>query len=327
VSQAAPARTPSKHPRQPIGKPVSSQRYLDVAQIRDGVVVLRDGSLRAVVLVNAVNFALKSEEEQNALIFSYQGFLNSFNFPIQIVMQSRSLDLAHYLKRLDDQLAETTNELIQVQIIDYVQFIERLIQVANIMDKKFYVVIPFLPPVVHQRGLIDKLFHPAERLEVKISPAEFKAYRQELLERARIIMGGLASIGLRTALLGTQEVIELLYATYNPEEATKERLAAVESITGAYLHPSPAPGDGAPRSRQPPAADAPSPTQSPTAEPVGSQTPPPVTGPPAAVAAVVAPVTEPSIPASEPPPVVDQPSPAATVTIPRNDSPPPAGAS
>jgi hypothetical protein len=238
MAQPPPNRTPGKHPKQPTGVPVSSQRYLDVAQIRDGVVVLRDGSLRAVVLVNAVNFALKSEDEQNALIYAYQGFLNSFNFPIQILMQSRQLDLANYLKKLSDQLAETTNDLIQVQIIDYTQFIQRLIQIANIMDKKFYVIVPFTPPIIHQRGLIDKLFRPGERLEVKMSPAEFKAYRQELLERARIIMSGLGSMGLRSALLGTQETIELLYATYNPEEASKERLAQTETITGAYLHPS-----------------------------------------------------------------------------------------
>ena len=232
-----PNRTPSKHPRQPSGVPVSSQRYLDIAQVRDGVVVLRDGSLRAVILVNAVNFALKSEEEQNALIYAYQGFLNSFNFPIQIVMQSRQLDLVHYLKKLSDQLAESTNELVQLQIADYIQFIERLIQIANIMDKKFYVTVPFTPPSISQRGWFDKLFNPGNRLEVRMSPAEFKSYRQELLERARIIMGGLSGMGLRSAMLGTQETIELLYATYNPEEATKERLSEVGNITGAYVHP------------------------------------------------------------------------------------------
>ena len=240
-----PNKTPAKHPRQPAGKLASSQRYLDVAQIRDGVVVLRDGSLRSVILVNAVNFALKSEEEQNALIYAYQGFLNSFNFPIQIVMQSRQLDLAHYLKKLSDQLAETTNELVQIQIADYIQFIERLIQIANIMDKKFYVVVPFTPTKIIQRGVFDKLFNPGNRLEVRMSPAEFKSYRQELLERSRIIMSGLGGMGLRSALLGTQETIELLYATYNPEEATKERLSDFADITGVYVHPLAKPADGA----------------------------------------------------------------------------------
>ncbi len=232
-----PKKTPPKHKPPPKGKAVSSQRYLDIAQIRDGVMVMRDGSLRVVILVNAINFALKSDDEQNAIIYAYQGFLNSFSFPIQIIMQSRQLDLANYIKKLEDRLAETTNELVQIQITDYIEFIGRLIQIANIMDKKFYVVIPFRPPVTYQRGIIDKLFKPSNRLEVKMSPAEFKSYRQELLERAKIIMSGLGGMGLRTALLGTQETIELLYNTYNPEEATKERLAEFETITGAYVHP------------------------------------------------------------------------------------------
>jgi len=321
-----PKRSASKRQLPPTKKPVSSQRYLDVAQVRDGVLVMRDGSLRAVILVNAINFALKSEDEQNALVYAYQGFLNSFNFPIQIVMQSRQLDLANYLKKLEDRLAETTNELIQIQITDYTEFIERLIQIANIMDKKFYVVVPFQPPVVYQRGVVDKLFHPGNRLEVRMSPAEFKSYRQELLERARIIMFGLASMVLRTALLGTQETIELLYTTYNPEEATKERLTNIESITGAYVRPSVKPAAPAPEptqttgSQNPMAEVAP---ETPVPEPVPnavSPTPAPVVAEPTAAPTPIAssaPQPEPTPSAPEPSPAtapVEPPAPAATPT-------------
>ena len=310
MAQPPPSKTAPKSTA-PKGVPVSSQHYLDVAQIRDGVVVMKDGSMRAIVLVNAVNFALKSEDEQNALVYSYQGFLNSFSFPIQIVMQSRQLDLANYIQKLQDRLAETTNELVQLQITDYMQFIGRLIQIANIMDKKFYVIVPFTPPISYQRGMFDKLFNPANRLEVKMSPGEFKAYRQELLERTKIIMEGLSGVGVRTALLATQEVIELLYASYNPEEATKERLTKVEDVTGSYVHPTanntPRPAaqgtsDATPADQRqssmigaPPAAVEPEPVTTPTPAPVAEAQPQQTTSPEPVTTPSPAPVEQPTV--------------------------------
>lgn len=208
----------------------TTQDHINLGEIRDGIVITRDGGLRVVMLATSINFALKSEQEQNALIGQYQTFLNSLNFPIQIIMQSRKLDLTSYLKNLSDRTIKEENELIKVQINDYVEFIGRLINIANIMDKKFYVVVTLDPPNVKKRGIFDKIFNPTSRMEVKISTTEFKSFKQELTERASVIISGLTSLGVRVAPLNTQQIIELFYGVYNPEESTKERLTNAEEL-------------------------------------------------------------------------------------------------
>ena len=238
MAQPPPSKTAPKSTA-PKGVPVSSQHYLDVAQIRDGVVVMKDGSMRAIVLVNAVNFALKSEDEQNALVYSYQGFLNSFSFPIQIVMQSRQLDLANYIQKLQDRLAETTNELVQLQITDYMQFIGRLIQIANIMDKKFYLVIPFFPVQDVQKALtqsknffagLTQLFNKNED-HVVINESELEKAKTELRNRVQAVLGGLQQCNIQGLPLDTQELIELYYDTYNPDTATRQQLKNFNDLT------------------------------------------------------------------------------------------------
>lgn len=210
--------------------PSTTQDHINIAEIREGILITRDGGLRTILLAASVNFALKSEQEQNALIAQYQAFLNSLNFPLQIIMQSRKLDLTNYLKSLEERLAKENSELIKVQISDYIQFIKRLITVANIMDKQFYLIVPFDPSNVKKRGLVDKLLHPTSRLEVKISATELKSFHEELLQRVQVVMAGLNTLGVRTAILNTQQIIELFYSLYNPEEASKERLIGVEDL-------------------------------------------------------------------------------------------------
>lgn len=207
-----------------------TQKYLEIAEIKDGVIILNDGRMRMILLAASVNFALKSEQEQNALVGQYQNFINSLNFPIQIVMQSRKLDLTNYLKRLGDRSEVEKNELIRIQTVDYIEFIKRLISIANIMDKKFYIVVPFDPPNLQKRGLFDKIFHPGSNMSVKISAEEFHSYREELIERVNVVMNGIASMEVRSALLNTQQIIELYYSAYNPEEASKERLIEEEKL-------------------------------------------------------------------------------------------------
>lgn len=208
----------------------STQDHINVAEIRNGIIITHDGSFRLVLLATSINFALKSEQEQNALIGQYQGFLNSLNFPLQIVMQSRKLDLTSYLKTLEEQVVKVDNELIKIQIVDYVEFIKRLINVANIMDKKFFVVVPLDPPNIKKRGIFDKVLNPTSRLQVKISPSEFKSFNEEIMQRAGVVISGLSSLGVRVAPLNTQQVIELFYGIYNPEESTKERLISFQSL-------------------------------------------------------------------------------------------------
>lgn len=213
----------------------STQSYVDIGEIRNGILILKDGRLRLVLLATSINFALKSEQEQNAIIGQYQNFLNSLNFNLQIVMQSRRLDLTGYLKKLSERGEQEKNELIKIQTIDYVQFIKRLITVANIMDKKFYIVIPLDPVNLQKRGLFDKIFHPTTKLQVKISDVEFKSYHEELLEMANVVIAGLSSLGVRAAPLNTQQLIELFYGVYNPEESTKERLIESQNLESPLI--------------------------------------------------------------------------------------------
>lgn len=212
----------------------STQSHLQISRIQDGIVVTKDGGLRLVLLVSAVNFALKSEDEQNALIFQYQNFLNSLTFPIQIVVQSRQLDLGGYLETLEARKAEETGELLQIQIEDYLNFVRRLIEIANIMDKKFFIVIPYDPVNLKQRSFFDRLFHP-NKSAVELSYAEFKTHRDELLQRANVAMGGLAPMGIRSIPLDTQQLIELYYQTYNPQEGMTEKLTDEELLTAALV--------------------------------------------------------------------------------------------
>lgn len=217
------------------GKPVSTQEHLRIAEIRDGILILTNGELRQVVLVSSVNFALKSEDEQNAIVFQYQNFLNSLSFPIQIVMQSRRLDLAPYLGKLAERLESEQNELIRLQIADYIEFIKRLLSVANIMDKNFFVVVPFSPPVTKKGGMMSQIFGSPKRQQPKIPADQFAQYKQALGQRVNVITSGLASVGLRSAVLTTQQLVELFYATYNPEEATKERLTYTQLLSAPIV--------------------------------------------------------------------------------------------
>lgn len=215
----------------------STQGALKFAETRDGVIVLKDGNLRQVLLCSSINFSLKSEQEQNAIIFAYQNFLNSLNFPVQILMQSKKLDLSRYLAKLDEKAKAQKNELLRLQTLDYIDFIKRLINLANIMDKRFYIVVPFMvAPRVAAPKFSTKLGgNQAKEIQPILTPEEFSKYKKELEQRVQVIQSGLGSIGIRTALLSTQQIIELLYAVYNPEEAAKEKLIEAGSLQSEII--------------------------------------------------------------------------------------------
>lgn len=213
----------------------STQEHLNVAEVRDGIIILKDGGLRMVLLASSINFALKSEAEQNAITVRYQGFLNSLNFPVQILMQSRKLDLEKYLQKLQVRLKQETNELIQLQINDYILYIRKLVTVANIMEKKFFIVLPYSPPKVQARGMFDKLFNPTKNIAPSFSQDEFKKYKEEMIQRANVVSGELNAIGVKVVSLSTQQVIELLYSSYNLEEAQSEKLTDVENLSSELV--------------------------------------------------------------------------------------------
>lgn len=210
----------------------STQDILKFAEIREGVVILKDGNLRQVLLCSSINFDLKSEQEQDAIIFRYQSFLNSLEFPIQILMQSKKLDLSNYLAKLDKVSKEQTNELLRYQTEDYVNFARKLVDIANIMDKRFYVVIPYLvPPKMDTSKIRSKDYQGVATLTYD----EFKKYQTELGDRVQVVQSGLGSIGVRTVLLNTQQLIELYYNVYNPEEASKEKLINAEDLQSEVI--------------------------------------------------------------------------------------------
>lgn len=195
----------------------STQKYVDVEEMRDGVMVLKSGALRAVLLVSSINFDLKSSQEQDAIISQYQNFLNSLDFPVQIVISSRRFNIDPYIELLKDQEAQQENELLRFQISEYKNFINNLTEVANIMSKFFYVVVPFSPVEDKQGGFLTKLsgiFHPSQTIGMK--GETFETYKSQLLQRVEHVAAALSSTGVRVSQLNTEEIIELLYNSYNP---------------------------------------------------------------------------------------------------------------
>jgi hypothetical protein len=195
----------------------ATQRYVDVEEIRDGVVVLKNGSIRAVLLVSSINFDLKSSMEQEAIIAQYQNFLNAIDFPVQMLVQSRRYNIDPYLELLRQARDQQTNELLRSQTQEYMQFVQGLTQVTNIMSKYFYVIVPFAPGESKNDGIVDKvlgIFTPKTATNMRSDL--FELYKQQLLQRVAIAANALSATGVRTALLGTEEVIELLYQSYNP---------------------------------------------------------------------------------------------------------------
>lgn len=215
----------------------STQQYLDVEEIRDGVIVLRDSSLRMIVMVSSMNFALKSSEEQEAIILAYQSFLNSVEFPIQIVVQSRLLDINSYLDSLRKRESEQTTELLRIQTAEYIDYISSLVELSHIMSKSFYISIPLFPFEKDKNGgMFSKLFQPAQQIIEK--EKDFERYRDQLLQRVDHIATGLQGVGLKVAPLSTQALIELLYNTYNPATFQQENLADISKLdvsTGDFV--------------------------------------------------------------------------------------------
>ena len=205
----------------------SAQDTLLIAEIKDGIVVMKDGSLRGVILSSAINFDLMSPSEQEAVESAYQGFLNSLHFPVQISIKSQKIDITGYLEKLDALRAEQPNELLGVLMDDYIANIRALVEEVNIMDKQFYVVIPYFPPSAVQKSnsLIDKLKGAFESTPmITVSEEDFKKNKTELSQRMALAANGMTQMGLRAISLGTQELVDLYYSWYNPDVAVNQKL-------------------------------------------------------------------------------------------------------
>ncbi len=196
----------------------ATARYLDISEIKDDVVIMKDGTLRVVLLCSSINFALKSEDEQNALISAYVGFLNSIDFPLQVVIQSRRLKIEDYLERLKVAEKEQKNELLRIQIADYRSFVGELVELGQIMSKRFYVVVPYNPLGNKRKNFFARLgdaLSPA--LSVKLREERFKDKKKDLMLRVNHVTSGLASMSVQAQMLDTQGLIELYYNVYNPD--------------------------------------------------------------------------------------------------------------
>ncbi len=209
----------------------STQEHLDIAEIRDDIVVLKDGTMRAVIMVSSINFALKSEDGQNAVIGAYVRFLNNLSFPLQIIIQSRELDIDNYLEYLKTKEKEQTNRLLKVQTADYIEYIQELTSLGKIMNKKFFVVVPYSALSDKRKGffsLLGEALRPATILRLK--DKTFRKYQEALDRRVDSVTGGLESMGVATNRLDTQSLIELYYKTYNPDSSRNQELPDLDKL-------------------------------------------------------------------------------------------------
>ncbi len=219
--------------------PNSTQNTLQIAEIRDGIVIMNDGSYRAVVMVKSINFDLMSPQEQESTEYAYQGFLNSLYFDIQIFVRSQKVDLQPYIEKLDKIRTEHDNMLLALLMDDYIGYIDQLALQTNIMDKKFYIVVPYSLAVNPQQAItqsknfftgIIELFSKTENHVVINEPDLMKA-KDELRNRVQAVLGGLQQCGIQGLPLDTQELIELYYDTYNPDTATRQQLKNFNDLT------------------------------------------------------------------------------------------------
>lgn len=209
----------------------STTTYLDIAEVKDSAVVMKDGTLRAVLLCSSINFALKSEDEQTATIRAYVGFLNSLDFPLQIVIQSRKLNIDAYLKKLAEAEKQQPNELLRVQISEYMAYVKELISLGEIMTKRFYVVVPYNPHSDKRRRFWDRLRSVLTAAgAVKLSREDFTHYLDALEKRVSFVTTGLASVSVTAARLDTQSLIELYYTTYNPDVREQQKLVDLNKL-------------------------------------------------------------------------------------------------
>lgn len=217
--------------------PNSTQNALLISEVRDSLVIMNDGSARAVVTCRSINFDLMSDRERDAAEFSYQQMLNSLYFPIQICIRSQRVDLEPYLERLVKISREQDNMLLAVLMGDYIDFIDQLSQQTNIMSKNFFIVVPYYPAgdlssaVNTSKNFLSNLFAAQTQQRVRIDERTYSKIKEELNNRVNALVGGLAQMGIRSVRLNTKELGELYYNAYNPDTAVRQPLGNFEELT------------------------------------------------------------------------------------------------
>ncbi len=200
-------------------KSEATQNFIPIKEVRDGIVILKDGSMRALLMTSSLNFALKSEDEQQSIIFQFQNFLNSLDFSIQIFLQSRRLDIRPYIALLEGRQKEQTNDLLKIQIKEYIQFIKTFTENTNIMTKTFFIVVPYTPPQLSTSKGAKLLDKNSNKKQNQIE--SFEEDRTQLEQRVSVVEQGIVRTGIRAVRLGTEEIIEVYYKLFNPGDVEK----------------------------------------------------------------------------------------------------------
>ena len=221
--------------------PVSTQNSLEIAELREGMVVMRDGSFRAVVSCKSINFDLMSAREREGVEYSYQSFLNALTFPIQILVRSQRVDIEPYLNRLAEIQVAQDNMLLSDLMEDYINFIDSLSRSANIMDKSFFIVIPYYPSgdianlKGSAKGFFGKIFAKPGAQVSRIDRNTWDKAREEIKKRVDSITGGLYQMGIKSVQLNTKELGELYYNVYNPDTAVYEPLGDFRDTASLFV--------------------------------------------------------------------------------------------
>lgn len=202
-------------------KAEATQEFVPIKEVRDGVVILKDGSLRTLLMASSINLALKSQDEQQAIIGQFQNFLNSLEFTVQFFVESRQLDIRPYIALLEGRLAAELDDLMKIQIREYIAFIKDFTSRANIMAKNFFIVVPYDPALIARGSGITSLLPGGAAAATALTDEQFEQYRTQLQQRTAVIEQGLVRTGVRVVGLGTEEVIELFYKLFNPGELEK----------------------------------------------------------------------------------------------------------
>lgn len=234
-SATASGTTPKSRPAN------TTQNSLLISELRDGMVIMGDGSFRAVIACKSINFDLMSSREREGVEYSYQNFLNALYFPVQIFIRSQRVDIGPYIDRLSTIRRAQDNMLLNVLMDDYINFIDALSQDANIMDKSFFIVVPYFPAgdlsnVIEQsKGIFGKLFSKPQTAATKIDKVTYDKARDEIKNRVDSVTSGLFQIGVNSVQLNTKELGELYYNMYNPDTAVREPLGDFERVTSTFV--------------------------------------------------------------------------------------------
>lgn len=241
VGSGAPIQTAKPTPK----NPNSTQSTLQLSEVRDGMVIMTDGSFRAIVACKSINFDLMSDREREGVEYSYQNFLNSLNFPVQILIRSQRVDIGPYIEKLVTTRREQDNMLLGVLMDDYINFIDALSQEANIMEKSFYIVIPYFPRgdaanlVEQGKGFFGKLFARPQNTITHIDGATYQKAKDEIKNRVDSVTAGLFQIGVQSVQLDTKSLGELYYNYYNPDTALRQPLGNFDNLATTFVRKAP----------------------------------------------------------------------------------------